>query len=85
VSSYSAPAPGEPKHHLSYDVRVWNIRLVNGAKGRRYQVRWTVAGEVHYSTFATKALADSHRAKLKTAARAGEAFDVATGLATPSR
>lgn len=80
MSSHSAPARGEAKRRLSYDVRVWTIRIVNGAKGRRYQVRWTVAGEIHYSTFATKALADSHQAKLKTAAREGEAFDVATGL-----
>ena len=76
----ASAAFGEPKRQLSYDVRIWKTRLVNGAKGRRYQVRWTVSGEIHYSTFATKALADSHQAKLKTAAREGEAFDLATGL-----
>jgi integrase len=43
-------------------------------------VRWTVAGKVRYVTFATKALADSHGAKLKIAAREGEAFDVTSGL-----
>ena len=48
-------------------MRIWKTRLVKGAKGRSYQVRWTVAGKVRYATFATKALADSHEAKLKTA------------------
>ncbi|HUZ50903.1 MAG TPA: tyrosine-type recombinase/integrase [Streptosporangiaceae bacterium] len=55
-------------------------RTVKGAKGRKYQVRWTVAGEAHYATFATKALADGHEAKLRTASKEGEAFDVTTGL-----
>jgi integrase len=80
VNGRNASAFGESKRRLAYDVRIWKIRPVNGAKGRRYQVRWTVAGKVHYSTFATKALADSHQAKLKTATREGEAFDVTTGL-----
>ena len=43
-------------------------------------MRWTVAGKVRYATFGTKALADSHEAKLRTAARQGEAFDAVTGL-----
>jgi len=77
--STPAPAAGDGKRRLSYDVRIWKTRTVKGATGRRYQVRWTVAGKVQYATFANKALADSHEAKLKTAAREGEAFDVATG------
>jgi hypothetical protein len=42
---------------------------------------------VRHLTFATKALAESHEAKLRTAAREGEAFDTATGqpLSTMSR
>ena len=77
----AAPSPGsDGKRRLTYDVRIWKTRIVNGAKGRTYQVRWTVAGKVHYATFGTKALADSHEAKLRTAARQGEAFDVVTGL-----
>src|ERR1700747_3523395 len=71
---------GDGKRQLTYDVRIWTTRIVKGAKGRRYQVRWTVAGKVRYVTLETKALADSHEAKLKTAAREGEPFDVATGL-----
>ena len=74
----AAPSPGsDGKRRLTYDVRIWKTRTVNGAKGRTYQVRWTVAGKVRYATFGTKALADSHEAKLRTAARQGEAFDVA--------
>jgi integrase len=80
VNGRNASAADESRRQLSYDVRIWKVRIVNGAKGRRYQVRWTVAGKIQYSTFATKALADSHQAKLKTAAREGEAFDVGTGL-----
>ena len=77
----AAPSPGsEGKRRLTYDVRIWKTRIVNGAKGRTYQVRWTVAGKVRYATFGTKALADSHEARLRTAARRGEAFDVVTGL-----
>lgn len=74
------PPSGDGTRRLSYDVRIWKTRVVNGARGRSYQVRWTVAGKVEYATFATKALADSHEAKLRTAAREGEAFDTATGL-----
>jgi integrase len=67
-------------HQVSYDVRLWSTRIVKGGKGRRYQVRWTVAGEVHYATFATRALADGHEAKMRTASKEGEAFDIPTGL-----
>ena len=81
----TGPAAGPPqggggRRQLTYDVRIWKTRIVNGARGRTYQVRWTVAGKVRYATFGNKALADSHEAKIRTAAREGEAFDVATGL-----
>ena len=59
-------ARGEAKRPLSYDVRIWKTRTVTGAKGRKYQVRWTVAGQVRYATFANKALAESHEAKVRT-------------------
>jgi len=82
VSSRAAVPPpgGQGKRHITYDVRIWTTRTVKGARGRFYQVRWTVAGKIHYATFATKALADSKEAQLKTAAREGEAFDIAAGL-----
>ncbi|NNJ03030.1 site-specific integrase [Streptomyces sp. PKU-MA01144] len=63
----------------SYDVRVWGIRQRNSKKAP-FQVRWTVSGKVHQEPFATKTLADARRSALITAQRAGEAFDVASGL-----
>ncbi|MEU9185392.1 site-specific integrase [Streptomyces sp. NPDC048484] len=63
----------------SYNVRVWGIRRRN-SKTAPFQVRWTVASKVHQEPFATKTLADARRSQLVTAARDGEAFDVATGL-----
>jgi integrase len=71
---------GKEGRRVSYDVRLWSIRTVKGAKGRKYQVRWAIDGKMNYATFATKALAEGHEAKLRTASREGEAFDVATGL-----
>jgi hypothetical protein len=68
------------KRQITYDVRIWTTRVINGARGRSYQVRWNVAGKVHYATFATKALAESNEAKLRTAAREGEAFDITAGI-----
>ncbi|WP_395111595.1 tyrosine-type recombinase/integrase [Actinomadura sp. SCN-SB] len=65
---------------MSYDVRIWGIRKRSSKQGNRYQVRWTVAGEVKFATFVKVGLAKSHRAKLLTAANEGEAFDVVTGL-----
>jgi hypothetical protein len=79
-SSADPPPREDRQRRLTYDVRIWKTRVVNGARGRAYQVRWTVAGKVRYATFANKALADSHEAKIKTACREGEAFDIATGL-----
>ncbi|MGW7464259.1 tyrosine-type recombinase/integrase [Streptomyces xantholiticus] len=63
----------------SYDVRVWGIRQRNSKKAP-FQVRWTVSGKVHQEPFATKTLADARRSALVTAQRAGEPFDVASGL-----
>jgi integrase len=80
VSPDVGTTAGNEERQVSYDVRLWSTRTVKGAKGRKYQVRWAVAGEVHYATFATKALSDGHEAKLRTASKEGEAFDVATGL-----
>jgi integrase len=81
----TGPAAGPPdrdgqRRRLTYDVHIWTTRVVNGARGRAHQVRWTVAGKVRYASFGNKALASSHEAKIKTAVREGEAFDVATGL-----
>src|SRR5579871_3338089 len=84
-SRVTGPAAGPPdgdggRRQLTYDVRIWKTRIIKGAFGRAYQARWIVAGKVRYATFANKALADSHEAKIRTAAREGEPFDTSTGL-----
>lgn len=61
----------------SYEVRVWSIRPNRSGNP---ELRWRVGPRRHSKTFATKALADSFRSQLVTAARAGEAFDVESGL-----
>jgi integrase len=78
----------------SYDVRIWGVSKIKGSSGKgansrrrtsgmdnptTYRLRWSVAGQRQSKSFATKALADSRRAELVTAARRGEAFDVETG------
>ena len=64
----------------SYDVRFWDIKKRNDGRSRPYRLRWAVGGREREEYFATKGLADSFRAKLMIAARAGEPFDVKSGL-----
>jgi len=71
----------EPRE--SFDVHFRKIRSYKGKRGKTYTVRWTVAGVTHPETFKTLALADSCLAELRTYARNGVAFDVATGLPAP--
>jgi len=61
----------------TYDVRIWKIGT--NAAGSPV-VRWRTARRSHSRSFATKALADSFRSELVSAARAGEWFDVGSGL-----
>jgi len=63
----------------SYDVRFWQIETRKG-KTVTYRVRWVVAGRQFSDSFTTKELAESHRAKLRAAARRGEGFGTETGL-----
>ncbi len=71
----------EPRE--SFDVHFRKIRSYKGKRGKTYTVRWTVAGVTHPETFKTLALADSRLAELRTYARNGVAFDIATGLPVP--
>jgi integrase len=64
----------------TYDVRIWELQINEGARRTTYTVRWKVAKREHGRTFATRALADGFRSDLLAAARKGEAFDRATGL-----
>ncbi len=61
----------------SYNVRVWKLRA--NAAGNA-EVRWSVEGKERSRSFATKALADSFRSHLLSAAKDGEPFDTETGL-----
>jgi integrase len=66
---------------ISYQVRIWDVtdRVMRGKKW--YRLRWTVSGapKPFEKLFEKKALANSERAKLMSAANAGKPFDVATG------
>lgn len=63
----------------TYQVQFWKLRKSEGRR-RPWGVRWVTAGKEHSESYATKALAESFRSELVRAARAGEAFDVASGL-----
>lgn len=63
----------------SFDVSVWSISTYDGKRGMTYTVRWKVGNRRFKESFKTRALADSFRSDLMTAARKGEPFDLATG------
>ncbi|MFC7659580.1 hypothetical protein ACFQV8_28950 [Pseudonocardia benzenivorans] len=63
----------------TYDVRIWKIDVYNGKTTTAYTVLWRVGTRRWKKRFKTKALADSYRADLLSAARRGEAFDLHTG------
>jgi len=64
----------------SFDVRVGKVETIHRQSGVRYRVRWIVGGHRQSRTFTTRALADSRRSELMSAARRGEPFDVESGL-----
>jgi integrase len=59
---------------------VWDIRRNKSSRKPSYEVRWTVEGRQKSRSFATKALADSFRADLLSAMKAGDSFEIASGL-----
>jgi integrase len=63
----------------SFDVRVWQVEKRPGARAH-WRLRWRVAARRFGRSFATKGLADSFRAQLLEASRAGESFSLDTGL-----
>jgi integrase len=63
----------------SFDFHPWKIETRKGRK-TTYRVRWVVARGHFSESFVTKALAESFRASLITAARKGEGFDIDSGL-----
>lgn len=67
----------------TYDVQFWDIEERKGKRKTTYRVRWIAGGVKQGETFTTKALAESFRSKLITAAREGVPFDEASGLPEP--
>jgi len=63
----------------TYKVHFWEIAHWK-KRGRPYGVRWVTAGRQHSEWYFTKALANSRRSQLMQAARAGEEFDIESGL-----
>ena len=61
----STPPPGDGRHHLTCDARIWKTRSVNGAEGRRYQVRTTVAGRVRSTGGAWKDAGERRERRLR--------------------
>ncbi|WP_055480479.1 tyrosine-type recombinase/integrase [Sphaerimonospora mesophila] len=66
--------------NTSYDVKFWEIQRRTDRKTAAFLVRWTVDRKAKSKSFRTKGLADSFLSDLRQAAKAGEAFDVVTGL-----
>jgi hypothetical protein len=66
----------------TYDVRIYEIDVYKGKTTTTYWVQWKVAGKLPLKKkpFKQKALAASFRSDLTSAARKGEAFDVASGM-----
>ncbi|WP_206320793.1 tyrosine-type recombinase/integrase [Streptomyces zingiberis] len=63
----------------SLDVRFYPIETNKRAKGNTYTVRWKVAHKKHSKTYKKSAVADDERAKLMSAHRKREPFDIETG------
>jgi integrase len=66
-------------HDISYDVRVYKLKVYKGAKVTTYWVRWKVGGAGFQEPFRHSGQADSFRSELNAAARKGEAFSMVTG------
>jgi integrase len=66
------------ERHTTYRASIWSV--VKHSSRRRYGVRWKTEGREHSEWYVTKALAESFRSDLLRAQRAGEAFEVESGL-----
>ncbi|WP_219460012.1 tyrosine-type recombinase/integrase [Nonomuraea rhizosphaerae] len=64
----------------TYDVRFSQIQQRTNCGTSSYVARWRVAGKERSKSFRTKGLANAFMSDLRQAAKAGEEFDVATGL-----
>ncbi|TMR22644.1 site-specific integrase [Nonomuraea turkmeniaca] len=64
----------------TYDVRFSQIQQRSNRGTSVYVARWRVAGKERSKSFRTKGLANAFMSDLRQAAKAGEEFDIATGL-----
>ncbi|MEV4173867.1 tyrosine-type recombinase/integrase [Nonomuraea sp. NPDC049709] len=64
----------------TYDVKLGQIQQRTDRGTPAYIARWRVAGKQRSKSFRTKGLANAFLSDLRQAAKAGEGFDVATGL-----
>lgn len=64
----------------TFDVQFWDIKKRTDGRSKPYRVRWTAGGRFHEDYFRTKALADGFLSGLLRAARAGEPFEIESGL-----
>lgn len=75
--------------NTSYDVRIWKTDVYKGATKTTHWVRWRVGDQRFKEPFTTRALAESFRSELVSAARRGEAFRLDDGrpvtLARPAK
>jgi integrase len=77
------PGPGSnggAERETTFDVRIWGVTKVAGARGTTYELRWRVGRKRRSRSFAKKALAESYRSELSSRANRGEAFDVELGV-----
>jgi integrase len=64
----------------TYDVKLGQVQQRTDRSTNAYIARWRVAGKQKSKSFRTKGLANAFMSDLRQAAKAGEEFDVATGL-----
>ncbi|MEV0150370.1 MULTISPECIES: tyrosine-type recombinase/integrase [unclassified Nonomuraea] len=66
--------------NTTYDVKLSQIQQRSNRGMPTYVARWRVAGKEKSKSFRTKGLANAFMSDLRQAAKAGEEFDVVTGL-----
>ncbi|MBF8186247.1 tyrosine-type recombinase/integrase [Nonomuraea sp. K274] len=66
--------------NTTYDVKFSQVQQRSNRGTPFYIARWRVAGKERSKSFRTKGLANAFMSDLRQAAKAGEGFDVATGL-----
>ncbi|GAA4924186.1 integrase [Nonomuraea thailandensis] len=64
----------------TYDVKLGGIQQRSNRGTTAYIARWRIAGKEKCKSFRTKGLATAFMSDLRQATKAGEEFDVATGL-----